>query len=88
METEFKRYNKYEIMKLQDIKLYLSPIQRHNLMEIIETIQLGRKAVGKRPCNNYVVVNEDQPYAEQVWALIKEQWEKDNDRPRILDKTS
>ena len=74
----FERYTKYEVMKLKDIKKYLNSDQKAVLSGIIETIQEGRKADGKVPCHNYVVVNEDQPYAEQVWKLIQEQWEKDN----------
>ena len=78
MLAEFKRYNKYEVIKLADIEKYLAPLQKMELREIISTIQWHRAAEGKRRYNSYVVVNEDQPYAEQVWALIKEQWEKDN----------
>jgi len=78
MEQEFKRYSKYEVMKLDDIKKYLTTQQQGELSEIVSDIQYGRKREGKIPCNNYVVINEDQPYAEKVWELIKEQWEIDN----------
>lgn len=75
---KFERYNKYEVIKLEDAQKYLTGNQKEKLQEIIKSIQWGRKGDGKVPCNSYVVVNEDQPYAEQVWGLIKEQWEKDN----------
>jgi len=83
METEFKRYDKYEVIKLDDIEKYLDIPQKCKLSEIIGTIQVGRIHDNKIPCNNYVVVNEDQPYAEKVWALIKEQWEKDNAKGNV-----
>lgn len=80
MTTEFKRYPKYEVMKLEDIEKYLSFEQRGQLANIIRTLEYGRLKEGKPACNSYVVVNEDQSYAEQVWALIKEQWEKDKEQ--------
>ena len=75
---KFERYAKYEVMKLDDIDKYLLNNQKEALKDIIQTIQIGRKMNGKVFCNRYVVVNEDQPYAEQVWRLIQEQWEKNN----------
>lgn len=73
--ANFKRYAKYEVMKLDDIEKFLSKTQRYELLKIIHRIQKGRKAEGKMPCNSYVVVNEDMPYAEQVWQLIQKHWE-------------
>ncbi len=74
--AEFKRYMKYEVMKLDDINRYLSREQHISLQTIINTLQANRKAEGKVPCNRYVVVNEDEPYAEQVWQLIQKHWVK------------
>jgi hypothetical protein len=74
---KFERYTKYEVIKLDDIKKFLNSDQKAILSGIIETIKEGRKADGKVPCNNYVVVNEDEPYAEIVWKLIQSQWERD-----------
>jgi len=71
-EKEFVRYAKYEVMKLDDIDKYLSFDQRTELNTIIGTIQAGRVHDNKPACNKYVVVNEDMPYAEQVWKLIEE----------------
>ena len=68
---KFKRYTKYEVMKLDDVEKYLNSDQKAILSGIVETIQEGRKRDGKVPCNSYVVVNEDQQYAEIVWKLIE-----------------
>jgi len=70
-DKSFKRYNKYEVMKLDDIEKYLSPTQKSNLGDIIHTLQKGRSEEGKVPCNSYVVVKEGLPYTEQVWKLIE-----------------
>lgn len=69
---EFIRYAKYEVMKLVDIDKFLSDEQKTNLDSITKSIQEGRVKEGKPACNRYVVVNEDMPYAEQVWKLIEE----------------
>jgi hypothetical protein len=74
---KFERYTKYEVIKLEDAKKYLLPIQKEMLFQIVHEIQAGRQKDGKPPCNNYVVVNEDEPYAEKVWKLIQSQWERD-----------
>lgn len=70
---KFERYAKYEVIKLEDAQKYLTYRQKHWLNNIIRTIQDGRKFDGKIPCNKYVVVNEDEPYAEIVWKLIQSQ---------------
>ncbi len=77
METEFKRYDKYLVLKLEDCQSFLTERQKLHLDDIRITIAYARKQLHKED-NHYVVVNEDEPYAEKVWALIKEQWEKDN----------
>lgn len=67
----FERYTKYEVIKLDDIEKYLTPDQKYILEEVVRTIQASRIRDGKTPTNSYVVVNEDQPYAETVWMLIE-----------------
>jgi len=72
--TKFERYAKYEVMKLDDIDEFLSTAHRYYLADIVHSIQDGRRKQGKKPCNSYVVVNEDEPYANKVWDLIKESY--------------
>ena len=71
--TEFKREQKYLVIKLADLQKYASNMIPE-LNKILSLIRLGREREGKRD-SNYVVVNEDEPYAETVWALIKARWE-------------
>ena len=86
----FQRYGKYEVMKIDDVLKYLPEIQAFELRRMINTIQRGRESEGKPACNRYVVVNEDQPYAEVVWKLIEIQ-ETDpsmsEDMLKDIDKT-
>ena len=67
---EFKREIKYLVLKWDDIDKYLTRIERENLLVVCKKIEIYRSFDGKEE-NNYVVVNEDEPYAEQVWELIR-----------------
>jgi predicted DNA-binding protein (MmcQ/YjbR family) len=70
--SEFKRiYNKYIVFKIADVQKYLSPEEKRQLVIISETILNGRHMDDKKD-NHYVVVNEDEPYSEQVWKLIED----------------
>jgi len=67
----FKRETKYAVIKIDDATKYLGAQRVFQLDSILERIQEGRKRDGKKPANMYVVVNEDEPYAELVWKLIE-----------------
>lgn len=67
----FQKYDKYEVMKIDDILKYLNNDQKAVLDGIFETIEEGHAKDGKPACNRYVVVNEDEPYAEVVWKLVE-----------------
>ena len=69
--TEFKRENKYEVFKLEDIDKYLTDSQKIELAVINKFIREGRQIDGKVPCNRYIVVNQDEPYSETIWKLIE-----------------
>lgn len=68
--AEFKRYQKYLVLKIEDIEKYLDKRQRLDLGILALTIYEARLNDGKKN-NLYVVVNEDEPYAEEVWQLIQ-----------------
>ncbi len=73
MEKGFERnYNKYIVMKTDDVKEALSVAQEGSLYEILDIISLHRKKEGKKD-NTYVVVDEDEPYSEAVWKLIEDE---------------
>ena len=72
----FKRENKFLVLKSEDIEKYLDSYLKGHLESITAVIEESREEVGKKT-NSYIVVNEDEPYAEQVWALIQAHWEEE-----------
>lgn len=59
-----KRFQqRYIVLKLEDIKAFLSRDQREALEEIQETIDAYRKAAGKEPLEG-VFINRDWPEYE------------------------
>jgi len=72
---KFKRENKYLVLKTEDIERYLVGSQRTELDEVCRFIRANRLAEDRKN-NAYVVVNEDEPYAEKVWQLIQEHEEQ------------
>ena len=72
--AEFKRENKYLVLKWGDIEKCLGEVDKKLLEEMCNCITANRHYYGKKD-NFYVVVNEDEPYAEQVWELIKKHQE-------------
>ena len=72
----FKRENKYFVLKVEDLKNYLTNEERFQLDLLVIAITKGREGDGKSKWNRYVVVNEDEPYAEKVWELIQAYWEE------------
>ncbi len=72
---EFKREDKYLVLKKEDINAYLIDREQEKLNKLVKFIEEGRYGEKKKP-NSYVVVNEDQSYAEKVWALIQAEEER------------
>lgn len=75
----FKRERRYLVLKLEDIDNYIAPYGQKHLREICEIITSQRLEHGKKE-HGYVVVADDEPYIEQVWKLIKENW-----KPRLSE---
>ncbi len=71
MSNQFKREPRYVVLKIKDIHAYLSPAQIEALQIAGETIAVGRSIEGKSPFNA-VVVEQDWPEFEMVWAMIEE----------------
>jgi hypothetical protein len=70
---EFKRENKYLVIKWADLRKYLTQdvfVKFDIITYICDVVNEGRHKEGKKD-NTYVVVNEDEPYAEDVWMLIE-----------------
>ena len=69
---KFERKPKFLVLKLKDCDEFLSPEQQSDLSQICKVIRQGRLEIGKKD-NSYVVVNCDEPYAEEVWKLIEQE---------------
>ena len=46
------------------------PQHLKNWNKIEKDYQMYRVSKGKKPWNNYIIVNQDEPYAEKVWEII------------------
>ena len=75
MTELFKREIKYIVLKLSDIEKYLTPQERTDLHAMCLKYDFARINDGRK-LNSYVVVNQDEPYAEKVWKLIEDHWFK------------
>ena len=62
---------KYLVLKLQDIEAYLNDEQKDQLELICRTIGAGRERDGKPIDNVYMVINHDEPYADDVAMIMK-----------------
>lgn len=71
MMSEFKREPRYAVFKLSDVKKYLRSAGREMLMRLGDEIALHRMCDGRPPLNA-VVVEQDWPEFEMVWASIEE----------------
>ena len=69
-QDEFKREPRYVVFKIKDIEKYLTQGEKDSLMCIGEEIAFSRADDGKPPFNA-VVVEQDWPEFEMVWAAIE-----------------
>ena len=62
--------DKFVVIKTEDVGKYLNYSGRIALNHVLEVIEDGRSMDGKK-FNNYVVINTDEQYADQVIDLMK-----------------
>jgi len=67
-----KEYDKFYVFKKEDLDAVLdkNPLLAEHFAVIQSLVTLHRISRNKKPKNRYVVCNQDEPYAEQVWQLI------------------
>ena len=68
--SEFEREDRYLVIKKDDYRHVLTNLQQQNFYEFLALIEAGRQRKGKKP-HNYVVVSDDWPMYEDVWAMIQ-----------------
>ena len=59
--SEAKKDDKYFVMKIEDVETMLTETEQEILACIIDKLD---------SINEYIVCNEDEPYAEKVWQAI------------------
>ena len=64
-----KKEHKYCVIKLDDIKKYLTLSQKLILKEILQYLEEARFNEGKKN-NDYIICNQDEPYSNDVWDII------------------
>jgi len=63
---------KFIVIKIDDlIKHVNSAFKLAMLDNDLKDIQAGRKADGKEPCPEYLVINTDEPYAGEIIDIMK-----------------
>lgn len=62
---------KFTVLKNEDIKKYVPKSIASGLEDIQIEIEEGRKADGKKIDNTYLVINTDEPYADEVIDILK-----------------
>ena len=70
MQKQFKREQRYFVVKVKDAKEYLDAHQLEKLAEIADTISEGREKDGI-PAVDCVVVESDWPEYEPTWKAIE-----------------
>ena len=75
--NEFKRENRYLVLKLSDIEKYLSVDQKMQLRDLDCDVGDGRERAGKLPLKA-VVVEHDWPEYEPTWEAIEARVNKIN----------
>ena len=71
MRKQFKREQRYFVVKVKDAKEYLDAHQLEKLAEIADTISEGREKDGI-PAVKSVVVESDWPEYESTWRAIED----------------
>lgn len=71
MQKQFKREQRYFVVKVKDAKEYLDAHQLEKLAEIADTISEGREK-GGIPAVECVVVESDWPEYESTWRAIED----------------
>ena len=70
---KFGLVDKFITIKWADVLKYLDQNNRAKLATILDVVADNREKDGKPRNNQYIVINEDEPYAYKVVALVKGQ---------------
>ncbi|HDR7892799.1 TPA: hypothetical protein QCY29_005267 [Bacillus toyonensis] len=63
---------KFIVFKMEDLEAVCSSEDVTTIMKVSDAIAEHRKETERDPYPSYLVVNEDEPYADQVLKMIQE----------------
>lgn len=63
---------KFIVIKIDDLLKHVNSVFKLAMLDNdLQDIQTGRKAEGKEPVPEYLVINTDEPYASEVIEIMK-----------------
>lgn len=68
--NDFKVEQKWVVFNNKDINRYLDENEQRSLSHFYQKVYNGRMKEGK-PINSYIVCNEDEPYSNEIWEVLK-----------------
>ena len=84
-KAEFKREERYLVLKISDLKGMVIPEEKINALDqICNAVQLHRLRHGKKQFIKCVVVESDWPEYETVWKMIQDRMEGKPDQHHAL----
>jgi hypothetical protein len=69
--TLFRRESRYIVMKVSDVNVALSDVEREQLSGLMEKIVEHRQSAGKAPLE-CVVVEADWPIYDSTWDAVEQ----------------
>lgn len=70
--------DKYFVIKKDELSKHTHRFSRESVEVAVKLIELARAEKGKKP-NSYIVINRDEPYADQVIQIMKQHGHDIND---------
>ncbi|MEI2356108.1 hypothetical protein [Mesobacillus zeae] len=62
---------KFIVLKMSEYDLLSTPTERNHLASVGRKIAKRREDEGKKPVNEYLVINTDESYADEVIDILK-----------------
>lgn len=64
-------FNTHIVIKRSDVERYCNPQNKGALTSISNKIRRGREQDGRSSDHGYLVINQDEPYADEVIEIMK-----------------
>jgi len=65
------KFDKFTVIKNENIEKYLTHEMKTSLWRCLAYINDSRVKDGKKEDNTYLIINTDEPYADEVIAILK-----------------